>query len=577
MKSKKLIDHQTVSSVTNEIANTILGENKSYGSQCFGVSSLAFIAMKEGGNSKQYFADFLSLMKSLYYLRLKGVNKNLNYIELINKLCAGEIEESNEFLQQIRLIDPPFKLLIKIPILCVFNYIYHSIELIDGLFELVGDQNPLVQDFIKTREVLEKIIQDNELIRKVETLFPHYSSITGRSFIDDFKDAQQNLWGAKQSDLKEEAVGLFSVGVYTVEELQTYLKCIQQALDTCIEIPNTRVQFLSYTPSHALSFGYDTDEKTWYIVDSLNLTEENVIRGVPTPDAASRICRYFSNEVCAGFTSLIYADKKLHDLLKAHLSQDDAWKKIHDLDRPELLELAKKEFCLRTMIDFVVDTNDVNEIQRVIDSKYFIAFSNHNPQSFIELLTYAIRKNSYELVHSMMAKISLSKESSEFISEVLYIKDVLYYFISNGHKLLKTAITNGNIDVLRVLLLSGVSIAECDKEDVCALVSSDPILSTIIKINSVYRELILYMKSLDPSEKLLANTLRFMPSPVLSGQSKMEVFTAVVDIINAIKDKRSIDSQYSDALRELHPIMDKLPSEIKTQINWSSGGLENAH
>ena len=309
MLNDRIIYHSNISDITCDIINTVLGnDNKAEGSQCFGVATLGVLALRKGEHGRKYFLNYLELMRELGILLEEYNNEHMNkldYIGLINKICKNEINDLQS-LSAINVIDPNRKLLKDIPILCIYHYIYNYIHRLQPLVMLAKKNGePLDQDFINTKQLLEKIASSNDLLNKLNKVFPIYHSLDGQTLKADFKRVHAGLTSIdknrKQRRSGDDTTSLFSVGMYTRKELQKYFDCLQQVIDQCPKKIQDTVQFLTFTTSHTISVGYDYRTSKWYIVDSLNLTKDNIVTGLDKDEVAERLCIYHSNGDCAGF------------------------------------------------------------------------------------------------------------------------------------------------------------------------------------------------------------------------------------------------------------------------------------
>lgn len=554
----KILDHQTLSLLSSQIVNSILGTNLSSGGQCFGISSLAVLAMDAGPDARRNFINYLRLLNALYYLRLKATHNKVNFIELIHQICNGEIPQSNEWMQRIRLIDPQLTLLKTIPIFCIYNFIYQSPELIEGLFELVGEKKPLDQDFMKTHSVLKHIGLNNALIIRLNSFFLHYDLLTKRSFVDDFTLLQKELLQIDRHSKDSSSASLFSMGMYLKSELELYFDCIQAAVDGFGDKISQSVQFVTYSPTHAISISYNAHEQKWYIIDSLNLTEENIVDGISASQAAARLCNYFSNELSAGFTSLIYCNPKLQAHLKSALSICFVWKNIHDLNRKELIESMQHEYGKRTIIDIVLTSDDLTFVTQVIESKYFVAFSDHNYAGTVQLLMYLINKNNPELVNLIISKIKDSKEFRHIISEIIKNTESAEFFVLHNTALISSLILPQTIHELKCLLLAGAKIDTSDIPKIRALFADDMCVLNIINSNNLFRELIIYKKSLESSA--IASRIRFIGNTTASEFSTLKIIASLDELIDATRKNEPFSKECLKSLPD--SFLSKLPIEI---------------
>ena len=359
--------------------------------------------MRKGKEGRQHFFNLLELIQKIDLLRddyCDEYDTEIGYNELIHKICNNEITGNYATLSEIKQIDPEHNLLKDLPILCVYLYIYNYIDKIPALIRLIHpDSEPVDQNFVKTWEALEAIGARNDLLEKLQDIFPGYKSFEGQSLLDDFKRIHE-FWCTSNNASQKNALGLFSVGMYNATELQIYFKCIQSAID---QSPgNTKkVQFLTSTPSHAISFGYDSEDRKWYIVDSIRLKSSNIITGLNENEIAERICKYHSNEICAGFSSIIFTNKEVHDHIKTILAKDENWNRINDFNRDELPYIFRDIYLSRSLIEFAIDSDDAATVEKVIECKYFPDLFKNNSYAARLMMKYALDKKNIEIIKNI--------------------------------------------------------------------------------------------------------------------------------------------------------------------------------
>ena len=419
MHSQKIISHSQISSTLSEMMNSVLGTSIDIQEgNCYAVAILGLLAMRGGDKGRTYFADFVRLLEELVVAQYKFQSRNregVDLVGLIRKICKKEIS-----FPVIDAFDPEHQILRDIPMICVYLYLFSHTDKIHELVKQVDETSPVLdQDFVKAREIVEKIMVSNDLINKLNDIFPKYQSIDGKSLRDDFKKIHE-MMGLKEVVTGNDAASLLSVGIYSNDELKIYFQCIQDAVRQQKNNSHGPIQLLTFTPSHAISISYDAAEKKWYIVDTFELYADNIQHGINEHEVAKRVCKYHSNDKCAGFCAILYADKETHDHIKTFLAQDENWNRINNFNRSELLTISSEIHGNRNILEFAMDSRNADIVAQVVKGDNFDYFCDMNDISdCMVLLRFALENNNTEIVKTVKSLTNDSEIFNECLIEVI--------------------------------------------------------------------------------------------------------------------------------------------------------------
>ena len=203
-------------------------------------------------------------------------NRYSNLIELINDICQGKAVSHDESLTILKDLDPDFSTLKNIPMLAVIHYLFMEPEKLPDFPKIVNEPPLLDQDFTEVHRLLSLIETNDDLILKLKELFPGYKTIDGQTFEEDFKRIQSS-WRCKNGNDVTKKIPAISLNM---GELRKFCQWIKTNIDKYpVHAENKTIQLILSSNTHGLTLQYDRNANKWYMIDSLELTIDNLCNG----------------------------------------------------------------------------------------------------------------------------------------------------------------------------------------------------------------------------------------------------------------------------------------------------------
>ncbi|PWY53972.1 hypothetical protein DGG96_19535 [Legionella qingyii] len=134
-----------------------------------------------------------------------------------------------------------------------------------------------------------------------------------------------------------------SVGIYNKTEFLDYFERLHNALETKPktenQLPNPAISFLMGTTTHSISISYEVTTKQWFLSNSEDIRKEYLIDGTTDTRMLAEwvynaLVRKDIDQYIA-FSSTIFADTAIVEVIKNTLIKDATWQAIHDPTRNE--------------------------------------------------------------------------------------------------------------------------------------------------------------------------------------------------------------------------------------------------
>ena len=164
--------------------------------------------------------------------------------------------------------------------------------------------------------------------------------------------------------------------------------------------------------------------------------------------------------------------QEIHDYIKARLNVDAGWNEIHDVNRSALADISSYEYYRRNILDFAIDSGDVDAVSQVINSKHFSKFLEQADSSrHVELLAFAINKRNIDIIKKVKSFIIYSDEYYESLvtamkDSIKLNKTIIFEFIRDLESqryqelldaLLKDSCMYGHVSDVKLLLDVGAN------------------------------------------------------------------------------------------------------------------------
>lgn len=289
-------------------AGTHLADQMADFGHCNGFSSLFMNAMRQGEKGRTDFYRRIELIREL--LKIKDKTSSISTLDTVPEQMQDLIREIVRTLEsQTNSQQPSFFVRDDLPVLN---------DLISFAQELVVYQAPESFTALFEGALKEPVGQVTELV------YPLMYTPT---------------------EYKKCSLEKLSVGLYNKSEFLDYFERIHNTLVTKPtkekELSNPAISFLMGTTTHSISISYDTTTKKWFIADSEDIKKEYLIDG--TTDTR-KLAEWVYNALVRkdidqyiAFSSTIFADIAIVEVIKETLKKDATWQAIHDPTRNDCI------------------------------------------------------------------------------------------------------------------------------------------------------------------------------------------------------------------------------------------------
>ena len=188
------------------------------------------------------------------------------------------------------------------------HYLYYEPENLPEFSKIVNELPCLDQDFTDVHRILSLIEASDDLILKLKNLFPGYRTIDGQTFKEDFERIQSS-WKGKDGNYATRKIPSI---ILTREGLEKYCLWIKENVDKYPDnLENKSIQMILTIRTHGITVQYDGKKNKWYIIDSLNLKEKIMCKGIE--DITDILFAYLTyNDMSVEFASEIIVEKQFN-------------------------------------------------------------------------------------------------------------------------------------------------------------------------------------------------------------------------------------------------------------------------